>query len=74
MCDYSTELQKAKSKAQNSNNLKEEASICNQLGALLSRNGKKIFMAIIVIDKISPVALQNVAADNVVFTFKGWNV
>uniref|UniRef100_A0A3Q1JUD4 Tonsoku-like protein n=1 Tax=Anabas testudineus TaxID=64144 RepID=A0A3Q1JUD4_ANATE len=39
MRDYSTELQKAKSKAQNSNNLREEASICNQLGELLSRNG-----------------------------------
>lgn len=33
------QLQKAKSKAQSSNNLKEEASICNQLGELLSRNG-----------------------------------
>ncbi|XP_026196339.1 tonsoku-like protein [Anabas testudineus] len=33
------QLQKAKSKAQNSNNLREEASICNQLGELLSRNG-----------------------------------
>ncbi|XP_044231765.1 tonsoku-like protein [Thunnus albacares] len=33
------QLQKAKSKAQNSNNLKEEANICNQLGELLSRNG-----------------------------------
>lgn len=41
MCDYSTELQKAKSKAENSNNLREEANICNQLGELLSRNGKK---------------------------------
>ncbi|XP_045919625.1 tonsoku-like protein [Micropterus dolomieu] len=33
------QLQKAKSKAQNSNNLRDEASICNQLGELLSRNG-----------------------------------
>ncbi|KAJ0008990.1 hypothetical protein NQD34_016405 [Periophthalmus magnuspinnatus] len=30
---------KAKSKAQNNNNLREEASICNQLGELLSKNG-----------------------------------
>ncbi|XP_015240634.1 PREDICTED: tonsoku-like protein [Cyprinodon variegatus] len=34
------QLQKAKSKAQANNNLKEEANICNQLGELLSRNGK----------------------------------
>lgn len=40
MFDYSAELQKAKSKAQTSNNLREEANICNQLGELLSRNGK----------------------------------
>ncbi|KAM6916825.1 tonsoku-like protein [Lycodopsis pacificus] len=33
------QLQKAKSKAQNSNNLREEATICNQLGELLSRSG-----------------------------------
>ncbi|XP_039993860.1 tonsoku-like protein [Xiphias gladius] len=33
------QLQKAKSKAQNCSNLREEASICNQLGELLSRNG-----------------------------------
>ncbi|XP_070834859.1 tonsoku-like protein [Chaetodon trifascialis] len=33
------QLQKAKTKAQNSSNLKEEANICNQLGELLSRNG-----------------------------------
>uniref|UniRef100_A0A669D2K6 Tonsoku-like protein n=1 Tax=Oreochromis niloticus TaxID=8128 RepID=A0A669D2K6_ORENI len=33
------QLQKAKSKAQSSNNLKEEANICNQLGELLSRSG-----------------------------------
>ncbi|XP_074547775.1 tonsoku-like protein [Halichoeres trimaculatus] len=33
------QLQKAKAKAQNSNNIREEASICNQLGELLSRNG-----------------------------------
>ncbi|XP_070776908.1 tonsoku-like protein [Enoplosus armatus] len=33
------QLQKAKSKAQNSNNLREEASICNQLGELLSKTG-----------------------------------
>lgn len=32
-------MQKAKSKAQSSNNLKEEANICNQLGELLSRSG-----------------------------------
>ncbi|XP_077477194.1 tonsoku-like protein isoform X1 [Stigmatopora argus] len=32
-------LMKAKNKAQNSNNLREEANICNQLGELLSRNG-----------------------------------
>ncbi|XP_028251309.1 tonsoku-like protein [Parambassis ranga] len=33
------QLQKAKSKAQANNNLKEEANICNQLGELLSRSG-----------------------------------
>nr|XP_019940300.1 PREDICTED: tonsoku-like protein [Paralichthys olivaceus] len=33
------QLQKAKSKAQNSSNLREEANICNQLGELLSRTG-----------------------------------
>ncbi|XP_076013393.1 tonsoku-like protein [Genypterus blacodes] len=33
------QLQKAKGKAQNSNNIREEANICNQLGELLSRNG-----------------------------------
>uniref|UniRef100_A0A1A8BW02 NF-kappa-B inhibitor-like protein 2 n=1 Tax=Nothobranchius kadleci TaxID=1051664 RepID=A0A1A8BW02_NOTKA len=33
------QLQKAKSKAQISNHLKEEANICNQLGELLSRTG-----------------------------------
>ncbi|XP_062379263.1 tonsoku-like protein [Sardina pilchardus] len=32
-------LQKAKNKAQSNNNLKEEASLCNQLGELLARNG-----------------------------------
>ncbi|XP_061700223.1 tonsoku-like protein [Syngnathoides biaculeatus] len=32
-------LQKAKNKAQNSKDLREEATICNQLGDLLSRNG-----------------------------------
>ncbi|XP_077435129.1 tonsoku-like protein [Vanacampus margaritifer] len=32
-------LLKAKSKAQNSNNIREEVNICNQLGELLSRNG-----------------------------------
>ncbi|KAI4889200.1 hypothetical protein NFI96_012968 [Prochilodus magdalenae] len=45
--DYSTrflsvlfsELQKAKSRAQNTSNIKEEASICNQLGELLAKNG-----------------------------------
>uniref|UniRef100_A0A3Q2PHV3 Tonsoku-like protein n=1 Tax=Fundulus heteroclitus TaxID=8078 RepID=A0A3Q2PHV3_FUNHE len=35
----SAELQRAKSKAQANNNLKEEANICNQLGELLSRAG-----------------------------------
>lgn len=40
MCDPNAELQKAKSKVQNSNNIREEANICNQLGELLSRNGK----------------------------------
>ncbi|KAE8289979.1 Tonsoku-like protein NF-kappa-B inhibitor-like protein 2 [Larimichthys crocea] len=33
------QLQKAKSKAQKNNNLREEATICNQLGELLSRSG-----------------------------------
>ncbi|XP_034015385.1 tonsoku-like protein isoform X2 [Thalassophryne amazonica] len=33
------QLRKAKSKAQNSNNIREESNICNQLGALLSRHG-----------------------------------
>ncbi|TSO25206.1 Tonsoku-like protein [Bagarius yarrelli] len=33
------QLQKAKSKAQISNNLKEEAGLCNQLGELLAKNG-----------------------------------
>ncbi|XP_064157110.1 tonsoku-like protein isoform X2 [Anguilla rostrata] len=33
------QLQKAKSKAQGSNNLKEEASLCNQLGEALAKNG-----------------------------------
>ncbi|KAJ8398162.1 hypothetical protein AAFF_G00430060 [Aldrovandia affinis] len=33
------QLQKAKSKAQSSNNLKEEASLCNQLGEALAKNG-----------------------------------
>ncbi|KAK2825983.1 hypothetical protein Q5P01_020197 [Channa striata] len=32
-------MQKAKSKAQTSKNLREEANICNQLGELLARNG-----------------------------------
>ncbi|XP_061551407.1 LOW QUALITY PROTEIN: tonsoku-like protein [Phycodurus eques] len=32
-------LQKAKNKAQNSKDIREEATICNQLGDLLSRNG-----------------------------------
>lgn len=36
---FYTELQKAKSKAQISNNLKEEANLCNQLGELLAKNG-----------------------------------
>lgn len=39
---FSAELQKAKSKAQSNNNLREEANICNQLGDLLSRNGKLV--------------------------------
>ncbi|KAL4624199.1 tonsoku-like protein [Arapaima gigas] len=33
------QLQKAKLKAQSSNNLKEEASLCNQLGEVLARSG-----------------------------------
>ncbi|XP_062325162.1 tonsoku-like protein isoform X2 [Osmerus eperlanus] len=33
------QLQKAKAKAQNSSNIREEANLCNQLGELLSRNG-----------------------------------
>ncbi|KAK5857492.1 hypothetical protein PBY51_010734 [Eleginops maclovinus] len=33
------QLQKAKSKVQNSNNIREEANICNLLGELLSKNG-----------------------------------
>ncbi|XP_030644250.1 tonsoku-like protein [Chanos chanos] len=33
------QLQKAKSKAQSTNNLKEEASLCNQLGEALARTG-----------------------------------
>lgn len=33
------QLQKAKSKAQSSNNLKEEASLCNQLGEVLAKSG-----------------------------------
>ncbi|XP_076834924.1 tonsoku-like protein [Brachyhypopomus gauderio] len=33
------QLQKAKVKAQSINNLKEEASICNQLGEILAKNG-----------------------------------
>ncbi|XP_075874083.1 tonsoku-like protein [Nelusetta ayraudi] len=33
------QLQKAKSKAQSNNNLREEANICNQLGDLLLKNG-----------------------------------
>ncbi|XP_041711447.2 tonsoku-like protein isoform X2 [Coregonus clupeaformis] len=33
------QLQKAKNKAQSNNNLREEASLCNQLGEVLSRNG-----------------------------------
>lgn len=37
---FNVELQKAKSKAQISNNLKEEASLCNQLGELLAKNGE----------------------------------
>ncbi|KAI9522022.1 hypothetical protein NQZ68_040333 [Dissostichus eleginoides] len=39
MCDPNAELQKAKNKVQNSNNIREEANICNQLGELLSRTG-----------------------------------
>nr|XP_014351130.1 PREDICTED: tonsoku-like protein [Latimeria chalumnae] len=34
------ELQKARSKAQNNNSLKEEAALCNQLGEILAKNGK----------------------------------
>uniref|UniRef100_A0A3P9A3B5 Tonsoku-like protein n=1 Tax=Esox lucius TaxID=8010 RepID=A0A3P9A3B5_ESOLU len=37
--DDGRKLQKAKSKAQSSNNFREEASLCNQLGEVLSRNG-----------------------------------
>ncbi|KAI7804959.1 tonsoku-like protein, partial [Triplophysa rosa] len=33
------QLQKAKNKAQSSNNLKEEASLCNQLGEVLAKTG-----------------------------------
>ncbi|XP_064410086.1 tonsoku-like protein [Latimeria chalumnae] len=33
-------LQKARSKAQNNNSLKEEAALCNQLGEILAKNGK----------------------------------
>ncbi|XP_062863876.1 tonsoku-like protein isoform X2 [Trichomycterus rosablanca] len=33
------QLQKAKLKARSSNNLKEEASLCNQLGEVLAKNG-----------------------------------
>uniref|UniRef100_A0A8B9JZ89 Tonsoku-like protein n=1 Tax=Astyanax mexicanus TaxID=7994 RepID=A0A8B9JZ89_ASTMX len=33
------QLQKAKSKAQSSSNLKEEASLCNQLGEVLAKSG-----------------------------------
>ncbi len=32
-------LQKAKSKAQSSGNLKEEASLCNQLGEVYAKTG-----------------------------------
>uniref|UniRef100_H3A5I3 Tonsoku-like protein n=1 Tax=Latimeria chalumnae TaxID=7897 RepID=H3A5I3_LATCH len=35
-----SELQKARSKAQNNNSLKEEAALCNQLGEILAKNGK----------------------------------
>ncbi|ROJ78833.1 Tonsoku-like protein [Anabarilius grahami] len=34
------QLQKAKSKAQSSNNLKEEASLCNQLGEVYAKTGE----------------------------------
>ncbi len=34
-----TVLQKAKSKAQSSGNLKEEASLCNQLGEVYAKTG-----------------------------------
>ncbi|XP_043922238.1 tonsoku-like protein [Protopterus annectens] len=34
------QLQKAKAKAQKNNNLREEATICNQLGELLAKNGQ----------------------------------
>lgn len=33
-------LQKAKSKAHSSNNLKEEANLCNQLGEVYAKTGK----------------------------------
>lgn len=47
MWSFPAELQKAKSKAQNSSNLREEANICNQLGELLSRNGKSVVINIL---------------------------
>lgn len=39
---FFAELQKAKSKAQSNNNLREEANICNQLGDLLLQNGELV--------------------------------
>ncbi|NXY90014.1 TONSL protein, partial [Alcedo cyanopectus] len=36
----STELQKAKAKAQRSGNLQEEATVCNQLGEILASHGR----------------------------------
>lgn len=39
---FYAELQKAKSKAQITSNLKEEANLCNHLGELLAKNGKKL--------------------------------
>lgn len=47
--DRPAELQKAKSKAQNCSNLKEEANICNQLGELFSRSGKFLISIVFII-------------------------
>lgn len=52
MIGFFAELQKAKSKAQSNNNLREEANICNQLGDLLSQNGELV----ITFKKTSPTS------------------